>query len=427
MRWNVPHGWESRADSGEPDAIGPPRAGPPPEEADPIRSDRRSGEFRLAFEWLHVLGFDDQVGEDTVEPAGDPPVLLAEFRWSTFWEWLPELPDEIVARHPMIATARVTPALARGDFSEGLHWIGVAESAIANAPDELRPAYETTVDLYRAFCELAAGDKGVAHAELGEIADKLRLTGSRSYPIAIGLAGMATFWSVGGLESIPALREAAVAREMASLPDGGVTALLAAAYAETGDMTAAERAAEAALALPSPWAHYSYPDPMAAHYAMGKVHIARGERDQGIAHIEQGLDLARGWVEPIFVAYGCLALAGALDEYSEKRTLVREARQLVEESSDPARVRDLVVAAERRLSMRQPQLRTESTVLVEPLTDREGDVLCLLRSELTLREIADELYISHNTVKGYTKAIYRKLGVSSREAAIEPARETNVS
>lgn len=354
-----------------------------------------------------------------VKPAG--------VRWSTFWNWLPMIPEAIVAEYPVIAAAHVAPALARGDFSEGMRWIDVAEAGIASAPEESRPAYQTMVQLYRAFCELATGDKGVARVELQAVADKLRPTGSRSYPIAIGLAGMATFWSVGPVEAIPALQEASVAREMASLPDGGATALLAAAYAESGNLTAAETTAATAFALPRPWEYYSYPDAMAAHYAIGIVRIARGERNEAAKHIKQGLELARGWVEPVFVAYGCLALANALDDYSEKRALVREARQLAEQSADPGRVRELVTAAERRLSMRQPQQRTESTVHVEPLTERESDVLRLLRSDLSLREIAGELYISHNTVKGYAKSIYRKLGVSSREAAIETARELDVS
>ena len=214
-----------------------------------------------------------------------------------------------------------------------------------------------------------------------------------------------------------------MAREQASLTDGGVTALLAAAYAEIGDWVAAEAAAEAAFAMPPPWEHYRYPDLMAAHYARGKTLIARGEHDHGVTEIKQGLELARGWVEPIFVAYGCLALADALDDFAEQRALVREARQLIDSSQDPGRLAGVLEAAERKLSIRQPSQRTPGTVHVEPLTTRELDVLRLLPSKLSLREIANELYISHNTVKGYTKSIYRKLGVTSRAAAIKTARD----
>lgn len=59
---------------------------------------------------------------------------------------------------------------------------------------------------------------------------------------------------------------------------------------------------------------------------------------------------------------------------------------------------------------------------LEPLTDRELEVLRLLPSRLTLREIADELFISINTLKFHLKVIYRKLGCTSRAEAAESAR-----
>ncbi len=65
--------------------------------------------------------------------------------------------------------------------------------------------------------------------------------------------------------------------------------------------------------------------------------------------------------------------------------------------------------------------------LVEPLTDRELDVVRFLPSRLTVREIADELYISQNTLKFHLKVIYRKLGVSSRAEASEVARRMMVA
>jgi LuxR family transcriptional regulator, maltose regulon positive regulatory protein len=60
--------------------------------------------------------------------------------------------------------------------------------------------------------------------------------------------------------------------------------------------------------------------------------------------------------------------------------------------------------------------------LIEPLTERERDVLRYLPSRLTVREIADELFVSSNTLKFHLKVIYRKLGVSSRAEAAEAAR-----
>ena len=60
--------------------------------------------------------------------------------------------------------------------------------------------------------------------------------------------------------------------------------------------------------------------------------------------------------------------------------------------------------------------------LVEVLTDRERDVLRLLPSRLTLREIATELFVSPNTLKFHLRVIYRKLGVNGRAEAVETAR-----
>jgi LuxR family maltose regulon positive regulatory protein len=64
--------------------------------------------------------------------------------------------------------------------------------------------------------------------------------------------------------------------------------------------------------------------------------------------------------------------------------------------------------------------------LIEPLSDRELDVLRLLRGELTGPDIAAELRVSLNTVRTHTKNIYEKLGVNSRRAAVRRAEEMNL-
>jgi LuxR family maltose regulon positive regulatory protein len=61
--------------------------------------------------------------------------------------------------------------------------------------------------------------------------------------------------------------------------------------------------------------------------------------------------------------------------------------------------------------------------MVEPLSDRERDVLRLLPTLLSSAEMAAELFISVNTVKTHTKSIYRKLGVTSRREAVARTRE----
>ena len=61
--------------------------------------------------------------------------------------------------------------------------------------------------------------------------------------------------------------------------------------------------------------------------------------------------------------------------------------------------------------------------LVEPLSERELEVLRLLAAGLSYREIAEELYVSINTVKAHAKNIYSKLGVHGRMQAAQRAAE----
>ena len=61
--------------------------------------------------------------------------------------------------------------------------------------------------------------------------------------------------------------------------------------------------------------------------------------------------------------------------------------------------------------------------LIEPLSDREADVLRLLRTDLSGPEVADELAVSLNTLRTHTKNIFEKLGVNSRRAAVRRAEE----
>ena len=61
--------------------------------------------------------------------------------------------------------------------------------------------------------------------------------------------------------------------------------------------------------------------------------------------------------------------------------------------------------------------------LTEELTDRELAILRALRGPLSTREIGRELYLSINTVKGYSKNLYRKLGVVTRADAVRRGQE----
>lgn len=349
-----------------------------------------------------------------------------EVNWPQAFQWLSQVPDSIKERHPMVAIAQVRLAFARGDFLGGQRWLPIAEKALNESDLDSQRTVETAVGLFTAFGELVIGDMDRARVLFEQIAELERPAMSPQFAMAIGYAGTATFWTKGPLGAIPALQEGVLAQERTSMRDTGATALLAAAYAEIGDWRAAMSTAREALAISPPFEGFAYPYQMPAHFALGQALVARKDLDEGIPELETGLEQARAWVEPIFVAYGCLLLADALDDYGEKRALVREARQLIEDGRGRGRIKDLVATAEKRLSLRQPSQRTPNTVHVETLTDRERDVLRWLRSELSLAEVAREMYISYNTVKGHTKSIYRKLGVTSRAAAVQTGDELDL-
>ena len=62
-------------------------------------------------------------------------------------------------------------------------------------------------------------------------------------------------------------------------------------------------------------------------------------------------------------------------------------------------------------------------VLLDPLTEREAEILKLMAEGLTNREISDQLVIEFETVRWHTKNIYNKLGVHTRTQAILRASE----
>ncbi len=81
---------------------------------------------------------------------------------------------------------------------------------------------------------------------------------------------------------------------------------------------------------------------------------------------------------------------------------------------------------ESRQAERQPHGAPVGTELVEALSERELEVLFLLRSRLTVPEIADELCIAESTVRSHVKSIYSKLTVHRRMDAIQRAEQLGV-
>jgi LuxR family maltose regulon positive regulatory protein len=80
-------------------------------------------------------------------------------------------------------------------------------------------------------------------------------------------------------------------------------------------------------------------------------------------------------------------------------------------------------SSEERLQTDESNSLPDQSGLIEPLSDRELEVLQHISEGLTNRVIADRLYLSLNTVKVHTRNIYGKLGVNNRTQAVSRARE----
>jgi LuxR family maltose regulon positive regulatory protein len=157
--------------------------------------------------------------------------------------------------------------------------------------------------------------------------------------------------------------------------------------------------------------------------ALGSVLVANGELRAGHEAMERALRLRRGGggLSPWPTLEVLLALAPVrftLGDADGAAGLLAEVRAILADLPDAGNLG-------RRLEEIRRQLEVSGRELAfgEALTDRELAVLKLLPSQLSQRAIAAELFLSLNTVKSHSRAIYRKLGASSREEAIERARE----
>ncbi len=135
---------------------------------------------------------------------------------------------------------------------------------------------------------------------------------------------------------------------------------------------------------------------------------ARGDSTAARATLEQALALAEpeGYVR-VFV-----------DQGEPMATLLRTAAQRGDATGYARRLLSSFDGSAPR--------PTGSGVLVEPLSDRELDVLRLLATDLSGPEIARELVVSLHTIRTHTKNIYAKLGVNSRRAAVSRAEELHL-
>jgi LuxR family maltose regulon positive regulatory protein len=142
---------------------------------------------------------------------------------------------------------------------------------------------------------------------------------------------------------------------------------------------------------------------------------AKGDASNTRASLERALTLAQpeGYFR-IFV-----------DEGEPLRLLLLDLRRSIEKQSSSNKHELLGYLDKLLFGFVQPK-PVQQSGLIEPLSQRELEILRLLRTELSVPEIAHELVVAASTVRSHTKSIYNKLGVNNRRAAVNRAGELNL-
>jgi LuxR family transcriptional regulator, maltose regulon positive regulatory protein len=150
------------------------------------------------------------------------------------------------------------------------------------------------------------------------------------------------------------------------------------------------------------------------HVAVGVALEAQGDLKGALPHLERGVSALRAG-QPLDLALALIHQAGALQRARRRdaaSAAKAEAAATIDSCPDAGTLR-------RRLDALEPPTRGKPPEA--DLSGRELVVLKMLKGPLSERDIGRELYLSHNTIHSHTKAIYRKLGVSSRRQAVSRA------
>jgi LuxR family transcriptional regulator, maltose regulon positive regulatory protein len=298
--------------------------------------------------------------------------------------------------HPAALVARAWVHLERNELPEARNVLKQAEAALSSAPERLTGALACLVAAQAALAEgqTEAVAQLVAQARSGWpvptwLGHQLSLIESQAYVAEGDLgAALAAAERIDGTSSVAA----AVSRAQAT--------------ATAGDPGRARRALEPVLTAPGgvPYRVRVHAWLVDAQLSYDRGNPARGHRSLAAALRLAGREqlrlpfvLEHNWLRPVLRRDPQLA--------HQYQRLIAPARPA---EAPPSRLR----------------LPEQPTVLVvEPLTEREREVLRHVSGMLNTAEVASEMYISINTVKTHLKSIYRKLAATHRGEAVRRARQ----
>lgn len=339
--------------------------------------------------------------------------------------WLEKLPPEIIQTRPRLCVYSAWAYFHLGKLDKIEAYLTAAEELLdsLDKPDELIGHIATI----RAFTMARLGDPegAIEHTNTA-----LQLLAKDDLALRC-----VVIYSLGGIyymrQDIPraleAFREASQLGEQAGNIHVVVGALSAigGTLEQQGNLAGSEKAFYKALQLSK--GRSGQPLPLAAHAYSGLARLRlvqkdlEGARDFATTGLELGEKM--GSADNRFYCYLTLAQIEHLEgKRDQAQTALEAAKQLAATHDLWPGAENYIAACEAAIQ-KPPPFTVDQGPLIDPLTERELEILQLLAEGLSNQEIADNLIISLGTVKAHSSNIYRKLDVSNRAQAIVRAQE----
>ncbi|HLH59276.1 MAG TPA: LuxR C-terminal-related transcriptional regulator [Streptosporangiaceae bacterium] len=344
---------------------------------------------------------------------------------ATVNDWIRSLGDARVAGDPIAAHCAAWVAALSGDIAAVRRWLPAIDAGGRDGPlpDGMRSFASSAALLRTTF-----GFDGLrAMAESGAVAAEMESDpASPWYAYARAALGFGLHLA-GDPLAVPMLDQALAAEAARPLTRVVALSLASLRAADDDRLEQAREFAWEACTIVNGTGFTRLPPSFFVLTALGTVHARQGNLEEARAEFEYDMYRCRRWMllspwHGVEIRLRLAQVLLAMDDRPAAATVLAAARDVLTIWPDGAEaLLGRLGSLERGLAVAPARQRP-----AEPLTEREQAVLRLFRTPLSVSEIARELYLSGNTVKTHRRAIYRKLGVSSREQAIERARQCGI-
>jgi LuxR family maltose regulon positive regulatory protein len=343
-------------------------------------------------------------------------------RHATVGGWLNRLGDRALAGSAPAVIVAAWIAALDGDRATVAHWLRTAEHLRYDGP---LPDRATSITSAVALVRATFGFDGFkAMEEAAQVAADLETDPTSPwYGAAQANLGYTRYLTGRNSTAVRFLEQAIASHATMPVTRIAAAGVLSLTHGRLGHHDLAADLAATACRLADDAGLRHAPGASLAYTAHAAVSAHRGDRRAARATLDEVLAARRGvpgtspWATvDILVQLARLDLDDG--DHEAAGTRVEEARSLIDELPDPGGpVVELLDSLGRRSA--PPRLARRPA---GRLSEQEYSLLRLLPASLTLRQIAAQRFVTVNTVKTQTQAIYRKLGATSRAEAVNNAR-----